>query len=82
MRPEVILPHEPILQAYEFIHEGVRVQKESFYFLAVVEDQHFTIQEREVMEAGWFVIDDAIERLTHTQAKQMLREVSVFLRKD
>lgn len=79
MHPSEILAHEPFVQSYEFVHEGTLIQKESFYFLGLVADRTFTIEEREVMEAGWFLLDDAIERLTHAQAKQMLLQVQHHL---
>jgi 8-oxo-dGTP pyrophosphatase MutT (NUDIX family) len=79
MVPKEILPYEPLVQSYEFVHEGVLVQKQSFYFLGSIEDRHFTIQEREVVEAGWFLFPEAIDQLTHSQAKEMLAKVQVLL---
>lgn len=74
-----ILDHEPLLQSYEFVHENTLIQKQTFYFLGLVTHKHFTIQEREVMEAGWFILDDAPSKLTHTQAKEMLIRVQTLL---
>lgn len=79
MHPVEILKHEPLLQAYEFVYEGTLVQKQSFYFLGVIAEKHFVIQEREVMEAGWFSFDEAIEKLTHAQAKEMLTKVRTLV---
>jgi 8-oxo-dGTP pyrophosphatase MutT (NUDIX family) len=75
MHPTEIMAHEPLLQAYEFVYEETLIQKESFYYLGVIVEKHFVIQEREVMEAGWFSFDEAIEKLTHAQAKEMLTQV-------
>ena len=79
MVPKDILPHEPLVQTYEFVHNDILVQKQSFYFLGLIESQHFTVQEKEVTEAGWFSFDEAIARLTHTQAKEMLTNVKALI---
>ncbi len=76
MRPKEVLSRPPLLQSYEFVYEGMLVKKESFYFLAIMEEQEFVVEEREVMEAGWFTLSDALERLTHAQAKEMLTTVA------
>jgi 8-oxo-dGTP pyrophosphatase MutT (NUDIX family) len=79
MVPKEILAHEPLIQTYEFVHEDVLVQKQSFYFLGLIEDKHFAVQASEVTEAGWFSFDDAIAKLTHAQAKEMLTNVTFLV---
>jgi bis(5'-nucleosidyl)-tetraphosphatase len=63
------------IQSYSFLFEGVMIDKRVEYYLGVISDQRFTIQEAEVERAGWFTFKEAGELLSHNHAKTMLLQV-------
>lgn len=62
-------------QTYDFVHEETFVHKKSLYYLGFIENCVCTLQQEEVKDAGWFTFKEAEEKLTHAQAKVMLKEV-------
>lgn len=71
---------EPVLtQSYWFMYKGDRIEKTVDFFIGFVKDKTFVIQEEELESAGWFTIDDAIEKLTHDAAKEMLMKAEDYL---
>jgi 8-oxo-dGTP pyrophosphatase MutT (NUDIX family) len=81
MCPETILEREPFVQSYEFIHDGMLIQKKTHYFLALVTDTAYVLEKDEVSDAGWFSLEDAQSILTHEQARELIVEVYDFLKK-
>ena len=65
----------PVSISYSFMRKGVLVEKTSTYFIGWIKDKEFTIQEHEVKEAGWFSLDEARERITFPDYKELLDEV-------
>jgi 8-oxo-dGTP pyrophosphatase MutT (NUDIX family) len=63
------------LQTYSFLFEGIMIDKKVEYYLGIITDTEFTIQEEEVKNAGWFTFDEALVLLSHTCAKTMLLQV-------
>jgi bis(5'-nucleosidyl)-tetraphosphatase len=63
------------VQTYSFLFEGVMIDKKVVYYLGIITDPQFTLQEEEVKNAGWFTFEEAQELLSHTCAKTMLLRV-------
>ncbi len=62
-------------QEYTFPYEGTIIHKKVLYYIGIITDANFVIQEEEVKEAGWFTFREASERLSHDRAKAMLLQV-------
>lgn len=62
-------------QEYSFRYEDVMINKKVVYYLGVVADPAFTIQEDEVQEAGWFARHEALARLTYEPARALFETV-------
>lgn len=65
--------------SYTFERSGVVVEKTSTYFVGFAQYKAFTIQEKEVKEAGWFAVEKAHEQLTFPDYKKLLDEALVLL---
>ena len=63
------------VQTYSFPYAGTVVDKKVLYYVGIITDPNFSIQEEEVKEAGWFTFKDAEALLSHKPAKRMLLEV-------
>jgi 8-oxo-dGTP pyrophosphatase MutT (NUDIX family) len=67
-------------QTYSFMSADTMVEKYVGYYLGVVENNQFSIQENEVKEAGWFTFDEARALLTFDHARTLLIEVEADLK--
>jgi 8-oxo-dGTP pyrophosphatase MutT (NUDIX family) len=70
---------EPLVEQYRFFHEGRAISKRVFYFVAEVAGS-LKIQSQELEDAIWVPIDQAFERLTHQEAKNILKHVAKILK--
>ena len=66
--------------AYNFIFDGVKIEKTVTFFLSEVDDSNLILQEEEVKEAGWFSLENALNRLDYKDTKVMFREVINYLK--
>lgn len=73
LRAERFLPAS-FSQEYFFMFEGVQIRKQVTYYVGIVEDPDFSIQQDEVKDAGWFSVEEAMERLTFPRTKEILSE--------
>lgn len=67
------------LMRYDFTHKNMKVHKTVTYFLAEVEGESYSLQEKEVKSAGWFLYEDARKRLTYENARQVLDSAYAYL---
>ena len=65
--------------AYDFIHENVLIKKQVSYFLAAAASRAYTIDNREVVEAGWFSYAQALAQLTHKNSQRVLTSAHEYL---
>ena len=68
-----LYPDKAFTQSYQFEQNGVRIKKTVTYFLGIVTNPHFVIQEKEVKEARWFSLAAAEQTLTHQSAQAVLK---------
>lgn len=64
---------------YTFIYEDTLIEKTVVYYVGFVSDERFTVQSKEVKEAGWFSVADALKKLTHESGRKILLEIKGFL---
>lgn len=62
-------------QAYSFSCDNAIINKKALYFIGVASSKAYIVQEGEVKEAGWFLFEEALKRLTYDKAKIMLQKV-------
>ena len=74
LRPKIQNEEKTYSLEYEFVFEEAVIKKSTTYFAGIVESPTFTIQEKEVKEAGWFTIDKALEKLTYGEYKDILNK--------
>jgi bis(5'-nucleosidyl)-tetraphosphatase len=70
---------EPLMEQYHFTHDGHRVNKRVFYFLAEVEGT-IILQKKEISGGLWLPFKEAHERLTHPEGKSILQQVEAILK--
>lgn len=73
--PSELLSDKVYPQTYSFMSDDVMIEKYVGYYLGIIEDPAFRIQENEVKEAGWFTFSEAIALLTFEHARMLLSEV-------
>ncbi len=66
---------------YSFIHEGAKIEKTVTYFVGYTADKGTLIitQPHEVAELKWCTFAEAAALLTHSETKQILKELSDFV---
>lgn len=57
---------------YDFIHEGVKIDKTVTYFLTSVNNQQSDVDTDEVKESGWFTLATAREKVSHDSSRQII----------
>lgn len=70
-----MMTQKEYIQSYSFMYEDILIEKQVVYYIGVVSDPAYSIQEDEVKEAGWFSFSEAEERLSFEHARTMLKEV-------
>lgn len=65
--------------AYSFQFDGVQIEKTVDFYIGVIADDTVVIQTEEVKEAGWYSLDEAMERLDYSDTKKMFSEVQAYL---
>lgn len=66
-------------QTYSFMYGETMIEKYVGYYLGIAQNMLFSLQEREVREAGWFAFDEARALLTFDHARLLLTEVEADL---
>ncbi len=66
-------------QTYSFMSLNTMIEKYVGYYLGVVVDSQFSIQENEVQEAAWFTFSEGRALLTFDHARVLLTEVEADL---
>lgn len=62
------------LLKYFFFWEGEKTIKTVTFFLMIYKSGKVQHQERELAEAKWFSVDEALERITFENEKQLLKK--------
>ena len=65
---------------YNFMFDGVKINKKVVYFIGEIEQTDFTLQPDEVVEADWFSLDKALNRLDYQGTKKMFKEAVEFIK--
>ncbi len=72
------LQPKPLMEQYQFLVEGKRVFKRVFYFVAEVSGE-VKLQEAEIQDGIWLGLTEALEKVTHTEGKTILSQVTQTL---
>ena len=67
------LSETPLMEQYQFRHKRDAILKIVHYFPALVEGA-LTLQEKEIREAQWLFIEEALEKLSFKEARHLLEE--------
>lgn len=71
---------EPMFKLeYNFVFDDTKINKMVGFFIGVIENGEFSVQEEEVKEAGWYPLEAAAKRLDYQDTKKMFKDVRVFL---
>ncbi len=65
--------------SYNFYFDGVKIEKTVQYFVGVITDTEYKLDEEEVKEGGWYSLDEATDRLDYQDTKQMFVEARKFI---
>ena len=67
--------------AYSFTHAGKRIQKSVTYYLGICSNTKTQISiPEEIAELGWFTFEAAIEKLSHKNTQNVLRNAEYYLK--
>jgi 8-oxo-dGTP pyrophosphatase MutT (NUDIX family) len=73
-----ILPSFRELLTYQYLREGKTVSKKCIYFLAIFNEGSIKIS-KEHLDYGWFSLDEALVKLHHENAKNLLIAANSFI---
>ncbi|MDX8430376.1 MAG: NUDIX domain-containing protein [Candidatus Algichlamydia australiensis] len=76
---EKFLTLKPYSENYSFMRDGRRIKKEVHYYSALVEGEGKRCQE-ELLDAGWFPIDEVEKKLTYLEAKKIFTRLKEDLK--
>ena len=60
---------------YEVTIDGVTTKKTSFFYVGEAVSENFVLQEEEVVDAAWLTYEEARERITYENTKELLDQV-------
>ena len=64
---------------YEFTIDGTLTKKTSVFYIGEAAAKSFVLQEDEVIDAAWLTYEEAREKITYENTKQLLDEVVEYL---
>jgi len=67
---------------YSFTYEDTIVDKTVTYFIGFVDNPGLALQESEIKNAGWFKFDEARERLSHLNTKEMFDSAILYIKEN
>lgn len=73
-----VLDHA-FMERYSFTKSGETIEKSVTYFPAFVKSGDVSCQEDEIRDYAWVLYDDAIQKITFDQARQILIQVRTYL---
>lgn len=71
---------DPFVEQYQFTLRGERISKRVSYFLTEVTGD-IVLQNAEISNGIWLSVEEAIEKVTHTEGKSILSQVVIILQK-
>ncbi len=75
-----LLGDEVFIERYTFISKkGQQVDKAVTFFIGLVDDPAVTVQPQEVQDHAWLTADQARDRLTFHEARELLGRVLTYL---
>jgi 8-oxo-dGTP pyrophosphatase MutT (NUDIX family) len=76
-----IVDSPEFFEKYSFVQKDVPYEKVVKYFLGEVDDQKVKTQDEEINDFVWLKFEDAIEKITFSEGKQLLMDIGKFLDK-
>ncbi len=71
---------DPFTEQYQFTLKGERISKRVSYFLTEVTG-NVVLQNEEISKGIWLPVEEAIEKVTHSEGKSILSQVVIILQK-
>ena len=68
-------------ETYQLLRDNKKIEKIVIYFLIEVSG-NFNLQKNEILDGGWFDINEAIEKITFSGSQNICKKVSIYLQKD
>lgn len=78
--PISALRTDPFVEQYQFTLRGERISKRVSYFLTEVIGE-VILQNAEISNGIWLPVEEAIEKVTHSEGKSILTQVVIILEK-
>lgn len=72
------VPHSPLEEKYQFSEKGIFYDKTVTYFFALVSGKE-TLQEEEIQNGGWFTLDEAIDKMTFVEGKNLCKKIKEII---
>jgi bis(5'-nucleosidyl)-tetraphosphatase len=79
--PVGALRTDPFVEQYQFTLKGERISKRVSYFLTEVTGD-VALQNAEISNGIWLSVEEAIDRVTHSEGKSILSQVVIILQKN
>ncbi len=74
LRIHSFLDIPPFKESYQFYFKGEKIDKTVSYFAALVEGD-ISLQEEEIANGAWFVLQEACEKVSFDQARNMCEQL-------
>ena len=71
---ETFIGTDPLFEKYQFEREGESIEKEAYYFLAIVKEQTFSIDGKEILNGRWLSFEQAAKLITFEQSRRVCVE--------
>jgi len=65
--------------AYDFVFDGVKIEKTVNFFIGVIEQSKYKLDPDEVKAGGWYSLNEVSSRLDYRDTKTMFLEVEKYL---
>lgn len=79
LEADYFIPNNTFKLKYNFIFEGVKINKTVEFFVGIITNDQYQLDNNEVKEAGWYSLSDAKDRLDYQDTKKVFKEVVNFL---
>ncbi|MCB9815223.1 NUDIX domain-containing protein [Candidatus Nomurabacteria bacterium] len=80
MTPEKLIEYPTFKLKYKFMYEGVQINKSVIYYVGIIKGGEYVLQEDEVVEAGWYSLEEASLKLDYNNAKKMFKKAKEFIK--
>ena len=81
LTPDRLIEDPDFHLKYKFKFDGKTIDKTVIFYVGIIKEDNHRLQEEEVVEAGWYTLDEATARLDYQNAKNMFAGARSYIEK-